>query len=565
MAPINKESPIHNDTFQYVIGIDFGTTYSGAGYMFIKNGSRGDVVDIKDWPKNNGGRHYKIPTIIRYHKTDRSQYKCGLEAEKETEGYDSCIRLFKLRLSDSTRTDLTELPEGLDIVTVISDYLKYLHKNICSSIHKALGCNSAIFEKKIESFRYCLTVPAIWTNGAKSKMREACILAGIIDRNDHVDRLLMVGEPEAAAIYSEKMKGGISIKSGERLMIVDAGGGTVDLTTFEKTVNSFKEIVEGDGNSSGSSELDRRFREFLDLETRSFSLDDVSLDQLAETFRTKTKLEIDPDTPDDIVYIDLPRSLNGRTIENDNGFRMDIDSLCIPTSLLLTRVFDPVIEEIVLLIDYQLGALDKDLLHYIILVGGFGQNTYLLQRIRDEYPNEKIVGDIIVPDVRELAVVRGAVYFGLDPYSISHRRMRVSYGISISSPFNEDLDRPEYKVFNSHGDAYCRNRFDPLVTKGTDVSINDRISRKYTTQNSKTFSLKLYSYTGKVAPRYVSVNNEDAEGTANIVADFVVPLPVSHDKDTSFEMDMYFGHMEIKIEVTFDGSEEKRTFTASYN
>lgn len=125
-------------------------------------------------------------------------------------------------------------------------------------------------------------------------MREACILAGIINRNDHVDRLLMVGEPEAAALYSEKMKGGISIKSGERLMIVDAGGGTIDLITFEKTIDgetkSFKEIVDGDGNSSGSSQLDRKFREFVVRNTYSFALDDVSLDQLVDTFRTSTKV-----------------------------------------------------------------------------------------------------------------------------------------------------------------------------------------------------------------------------------------------------------------------------------
>ncbi|GAA5803947.1 hypothetical protein HPULCUR_009432 [Helicostylum pulchrum] len=572
MAPINKESPINNDAFQYVVGIDFGTTYSGAGYMFIKNAERKEVIDIKNWPKNRGSPNFKIPTVIRYHKKDRSIYKCGLEAtsisKKEIDEYDSCIRLFKLHLSKKARADLTELPRGLDIVTVISDYLKYLHKHICSDIQKALGSSSANFEKKIESFRYCLTVPAIWTDDAKSKMREACILAGIIDRSDHVDRLLMVGEPEAAALYSEQMKGGISIKSGERLMIVDAGGGTIDLITFEKTINgetkSFKEIVDGDGNSSGSSQLDKRFREFVNRNTFSFSLDTTSLDQLVETFRTSTKIEIDHETPDDPVYINLPNSLRGRTIEKDNGFKMDIETLSIPTNLLLTEVFDPVIEEIIHLIEFQLGALGDKLLHYIILVGGFGQNTYLLQRIKDAYDNEEKVGDIIVPDVRELAVARGAVYFGLNPYSISHRRMRVSYGISISSPFIDDIDNPEYKIFDSHGDAYCKNRFDRLVSKGEDVSIKDCISREYKTQNSETFSIKLYSYSGDVTPRYVSVSDEDAEGTANIVADFVVPLPLSHGQDTSFKMDMYFGHMEIKIKITLDGSEDKRTFTASY-
>lgn len=173
---------------------------------------------------------------------------------------------------------------------------------------------------------------------------------------------------------------------------------------------------------------------------------------------------------------------------------MDIETLSIPTKLLLNQVFDPVIEEIIYMINYQLEALDEKLLHYIILVGGFGQNTYLLQRIRNEFGKKEKVGDIIVPDVRELAVARGAVYFGLDPYSISHRRMRVSYGISISSPFIEDLDNPEYKIFDSHGNAYCKNRFDRLVSKGEDVSIKDCVSRDYKTQNSETFSISKMIY-----------------------------------------------------------------------
>jgi hypothetical protein len=43
-------------------------------------------------------------------------------------------------------------------------------------------------------------------------------------------------------------------------------------------------------------------------------------------------------------------------------------------------------------------------------------------------------------------------------------------------------------------------------------------------------------------------------------------LPASQSgKLTEFIMEMYFGHMEIKIEVTLPGFDEKKVFMASYD
>lgn len=160
----------------------------------------------------------------------------------------------------------------------------------------ALGARD--FEKKRSTFRYCLTVPAMWTDRAKTIMREAAIQAGIIDTDDHPDRLILIGEPESAALYSEKMRGGITIKSGETLMICDAGGGTVDLTTFQKTIDgeskSFKEITEGYGNSSGSAQLDLNFRNYILRMTRNYSVPttEKALDELVDHFQKQVKVHM---------------------------------------------------------------------------------------------------------------------------------------------------------------------------------------------------------------------------------------------------------------------------------
>lgn len=79
-------------------------------------------------------------------------------------------------------------------------------------------------EFKQDSFRYCLTVPAMWSDRAKALMREAAVIAGLVKENDHRDRLMLISEPEAAAIYCEKKCEQFNLKSGDRFMICDAGG-----------------------------------------------------------------------------------------------------------------------------------------------------------------------------------------------------------------------------------------------------------------------------------------------------------------------------------------------------
>lgn len=89
-------------------------------------------------PRNAAHHLIKIPTVIRYHNVNPNLYRCGLEAlvstpDKDKE-YGPVIRLFKLHLHDNTRDGIPDLPEGMTALKVISDYLRYLHKNICSEI-----------------------------------------------------------------------------------------------------------------------------------------------------------------------------------------------------------------------------------------------------------------------------------------------------------------------------------------------------------------------------------------------------------------------------------------------
>jgi hypothetical protein len=184
----------------------------------------------------------------------------GDKAEKEKKGY-TTVSLFKLHLDTESR-DIPPLPEGLTLVKVISDYLKIILQYIYKALEDTVGNNF-----NPDDLRYALTVPAMWSTQAKTTMREAAKLAGIINEDDHPHRLMLIGEPEAAALYAEKASGGRSIKPGMTALVCDAGGGTVDLTVFEKHLNgdiqSLREITRGCGESLGSAMLDVRMKNYL--------------------------------------------------------------------------------------------------------------------------------------------------------------------------------------------------------------------------------------------------------------------------------------------------------------
>ncbi|KAF9566625.1 hypothetical protein BGW38_008871, partial [Lunasporangiospora selenospora] len=119
-----------------------------------------------------------------------------------------------------------------------------------------------------DHFRYCLTVPAMWSDRAKNVMRQAAVKAGLIRDSDHPDRLMLISEPEAAALYCERKCDQFDLGHGDRFMICDAGGGTVDLIVFEIAVTSagrrLSEVTKGHGASCGSVFLDRHMRRLLE-------------------------------------------------------------------------------------------------------------------------------------------------------------------------------------------------------------------------------------------------------------------------------------------------------------
>lgn len=162
--------------------------------------------------------------------------------------------------------------KALTPVDIIAKYLKYFN----SRIQEYLSKKHKIAQDKLR-LKYVITVPAMWTNTGRATMIEAAIKAGLITE-DQDKYIQLITEPEAAALSCENfMKTAWKLDSdyyqkGLVFTVFDAGGGTVDLVTFQQTVEKtedgkeekrIEQIGDGTGDTCGAVHLDTRFREVI--------------------------------------------------------------------------------------------------------------------------------------------------------------------------------------------------------------------------------------------------------------------------------------------------------------
>ena len=268
---------------QLIVGIDFGTTFSGVAFAFATNNEAREDI-ITEWPGAGTHTKQKIPTVLYY---DQVQKVVGwgpdiADALAPT-GYPKPgvqkVEWFKLQLMLSGNTyidpiNLPPLPPGKSEIDVAADYLFKLRQAMRTQLQKTLG---EVFNREERNIRYFLTVPAIWNDAAKAATRAAAIQAGYL-RDENDSRLTLITEPEAAAMFCAK-SGLLNLKVGDAILIVDCGGGTVDLIAYEveeETPFTVAECTAGSGDSCGSTALNRNFSNILRAKIRKMKLPDGS-------------------------------------------------------------------------------------------------------------------------------------------------------------------------------------------------------------------------------------------------------------------------------------------------
>ncbi|KAF9151050.1 hypothetical protein DFQ26_001379 [Actinomortierella ambigua] len=418
-----------DEDFPVSVAIDFGTTFSGCAYAHTPH----DKVPtlISTWPSQNI-YYVKTPTVSLYKKTNGGyeMEAWGWKAYNSTvqrgsPGYESLL-LNKYKIHLDENVDLPAWTHPISVPNAISDYLKALHDYAADRIEQELG--GRLTRK---DFRYCLTVPVMWSDRAKDTMRKAAVRAGLIKQSDHPDRLMLVTEPEAAALYCERECNEYNLKHGDRFLICYAGIRNVDLVVYDiiewATGRSLAEVTKGHGASCGSMLIDLNFGNLLieKFTGQSAKIPDDVISNLVRDFAYAHKPHFNGV---DDFYVNLPRSTFFDSLKDPDAIGIDDDgAMCFAAAELMEKVFGPVVERVLALIQGQLDKATK--CSAIFLVGGFESSTYLLHRVAKEFGSK--VKIISMPRRPEIAVVLGAVYAGATYGQVApHYPLRPHFSLS---------------------------------------------------------------------------------------------------------------------------------------
>ncbi|XP_045202781.2 heat shock 70 kDa protein 12B-like [Mercenaria mercenaria] len=507
-----------------VAAIDFGTTYSGYAFSF-RHEFECDPLKVSASSWTTGSRvsiSLKTSSCVLFRPNGQFD-SFGFEAEDrysdltlDNEHHDWLyFRRFKMMLygaQDVHRTSKIKDETGKEMLAmdVFAAAICYLKDHMLQSYtDRTYGSRV-----DINDIKWVLTVPAIWEDGAKQFMREAAVMAGIPG-----EHLILALEPEAASMFCkylpvERMSGSSDktitcFKTKSKYLVLDAGGGTIDITVHEVLPNGkLRELYKANGGAWGGTTIDDAFLEFIEGITgtevmarfREDHKDDY-IDLLRE-FEVK-KRTVQPDM-DSKVTFKIPISLHELYREIQNGEIREAVRNTPDLSGKVTFAGDKMrvdAEMVKSLFDKTGGTITQHIgsilrlsvaegVSSILMVGGFSESPMLRNAVQNAFPNVRV----IVPHEAGLAVLKGAVIFGHDSQVITSRIAKYTYGLKIYKRYNSKV-HPKERIINKDGEQQVRGCFDKLVEIGESVSINEQSQMKtYQPQSGcDSFAVKLFA------------------------------------------------------------------------
>ncbi|KAK0647227.1 Chaperone protein DnaK [Lasiodiplodia hormozganensis] len=499
-----------DDRHRIIVGLDYGTTFSGISYVTSNETGADNIEVINQWP-GTSETVSKVPTKIAYasQNDNINVDKWGFAVTATMVSYmwtklllDGSTPLTEFddpALKDISGEGMLKLPPNRSARQVCSDYLKGLHAYMVDTLCKRFSTELY----SITPVEYWITIPAIWSDAAKDATRSAALEAGFGCRP--LDQVNLIPEPEAAAILALKVYGshhGIDpVSPGDGVLICDCGGGTVDITTYTVLATrpklQFEELCIGVGGKCGSTYIDRNFSKWM---AERFGCSYTSLppkrrgpgSSFMRSFESAKKafgsklLSVGDQKFIEVENIYMAGVHSSLHYDSDEG-------VVKLTWHEMKGFFDPVINDIIRLVSSQVDLAKKKNQHIgrIILVGGFGDSDYLNERMRIWcMQNGSSTMKLICPPQCQAAVVKGAALRGLESLVPLHRKARRHYGFVVNKPFRPGVDPEDYGFIDEFSmEKVCRERMDWVIRKGQAITpaTNASFNLALTTEQDELF------------------------------------------------------------------------------
>ncbi|KAF9047817.1 hypothetical protein BJ165DRAFT_1527080 [Panaeolus papilionaceus] len=502
--------PYSGSKRKLVIAFDVGTTFSGISYSILDPGKVPEVRGVTQFPaQENVGGDCKIPTLL-YYDAKGTVRAAGAEAKDEAieemadeEGWIKA-GWFKLHLRPKTKATahiakkIPPLPRSKTAVDLLADYLRYLQQCVRNYIEERHASGTEIWRTLEPDADYVLSHPNGWEGPQQALMRRAAVSAGLVkDDAKGRARITFLTEGEASlhfCVHTELTTD--AIKGGKGVVIVDAGGGTIDVSAYKMVEGGkYAEIAVPQCHVQGSIMVTARAEEFLKghLKGSRFSND---VQHIAESFDRTTKPVFR--SIQDWQFIKF-----GSPSDRDDALNIRRGQLKLPGTR-VAEFFEPSITCISDAIDQQLDSAECDI-SSIFLVGGFSANSWLFKCLRDRYSKRNI--DVCRPDPNRVnkAVADGSISFYLDHY-VSARMAKFDYGIDARIPYNIDNKEHRPRLDASFLDILHERsilQYFTILSKGTLVDEVRQFRRPFIQQSLhkedlNTITSEIMSYRGSI-------------------------------------------------------------------
>jgi len=491
--------------YEAIVGIDFGSSTSGYAFSLKEIKDKNDENDSPKYCQIIYGQiqgasvNHKVPTEIILDKGN-DVMAFGAECAKhiKTKGLEDFLYFKGIKMhlyENKTTIKAQNKDEELSLELIIQKVLETIKNLAIDEISKS----RPQLKKEPQKIKWIVTVPAIWDEGQKDIMWKSCEGAGLIDKN--TDRsLFFTLEPEAASMYCaiNKEIDRTYFEKGSYYIVCDLGGGTGDIVAhLVGSNNKLNEISPSCGGAFGSNEIDKSI--FKDIIMKLFGCPDF------KTFCSKFK-KYNKDNFDEGELFsewsefereikDFKEGASNENIENNESYTINCsmfqdiyDSSKKIDIIDLVKEYNDNIESSELILNVKKNKRRwiiefpyKIIYHYmkkqansicqiindinkkeniktIIFVGGYCNNKVILKLIENGLNNIKM---ILHPSNPSLAIMEGAVLFGIEPSVINVRIAKFTIGEKMNVVWNEKKHAGKGEKYFSEDEKewFCKDGF----------------------------------------------------------------------------------------------------------
>ncbi|PPQ99000.1 hypothetical protein CVT24_003482 [Panaeolus cyanescens] len=502
-----------------VLAFDVGTTYTGISYSILEPGKVPEIKGVTSFPSQEGSIDAtKIPSIMYYGKSGKLRV-AGFEAMHEDIDKKALdrdwekVEWFKIhfRARNEARNIGKKVPPPpfrKSIIDVFADFLRYVFQCATSYIRNTYHHGAALWDSLKHDIHFIISHPNSWEDREHELMRKAVVM----------------GEASLHFAINNDLPSN-ALANGNGLAIVDAGGGTIDISFYAKKYLTTPMQQDHDDTPShpplqgaetapqprgGLMErMQNKVKQVFHRHADTLDVDfghpddgiseDVSTTQVLEEVLTSQchfygsifvslyarifleKYLAESEFLDDIEHIvrqfDMTTKIRfrsetepqyihfGSTRDNDPKHNIRFGQLKLEGTD-VAGFFRPSVDAIVnAVLDGQ--NISPTPISYVILVGGFAENDWLSNEVKSTLAPAGI--EVFRPKQHlNKAVSDGAISFYLDHY-VRVRVAKVTYGYFHDIPFDSSLpdhrQREEHTFMSMGGERRIGNVFDIILPK----------------------------------------------------------------------------------------------------